>query len=86
MTFSSIRSLYTLLPLVLLAGLGWYSAAGQTSPVPNPQLASKEVNVRVEALLKKMTLDEKVGQLAQYIVGAGAGPGDSGLSYEEMVA
>jgi hypothetical protein len=79
MTFSSIRPLYALLPLVLLAGPGWYSAAAQTSPVPNPQLASKEVNARVEALLKKMTLDEKVGQLAQYVVGAGAGPGDSNL-------
>jgi beta-glucosidase len=33
-----------------------------------------------------MTLDEKVGQLTQYAVGAGAGPGDSSLSYEEMVA
>jgi beta-glucosidase len=75
-----------LLPLLLLAGLGWLPAAGQTSPVPNPQLASRELNARVEALLKKMTLDEKVGQLTQYAVGAGAGPGDSSLSYEEMVA
>jgi beta-glucosidase len=75
-----------LLPLLLLAGLGWLPAAAQTSPVPNPQLASRELNARVEALLKKMTLDEKVGQLAQYVVGAGAGPGDSSLSYEEMVA
>jgi beta-glucosidase len=86
MTYSSIRPLYALLPLVLLAGTVWFSAAAQTSPVPNPQLASKEVNARVEALLKKMTLDEKVGQLAQYIVGAGAGPGTASLSYEEMVA
>ena len=34
----------------------------QTTPVPNPQLASKELNARVEALLKKMTLEEKIGQ------------------------
>ena len=36
--------------------------------------------------MKKMTLDEKVGQLTQYIVGSGAGPGDSSLSYEEIVS
>ena len=74
-----------LLPLLLLAGLGWLPAAAQTSPVPNPQLASRELNARVEALLKKMTLDEKVGQLAQYVVGAGAGPGDSSLRDRKSV-
>ena len=51
--------------------MAWFSAAAQTSPNPNPQLASKEVNARVEALLKKMTLDEKIGQLTQYSVGSG---------------
>ena len=86
MKLFSNRPIYALLMLVLLASACCLSAAGQSGPVPNRQLASKEVNARVEALLKKMTLDEKVGQLAQYIVGAGAGPGDSSLSYEEMVA
>ena len=70
---------------MLLAGRLVFSC-GPDQPDPNPQLASKEVNARVEALLKKMTLDEKIGQLTQYVVGTGAGPGDSGLSYEEMVA
>lgn len=78
-----MRPLYGLL---LLAGFGWHLAAAQTSPVANAQLASKEVNARVDALLKQMTLDEKVGQLTQYVVGSGAGPGDSSLSYEDMVA
>ena len=86
MKFFSMRPLYALLPLALLAGPGWLSAAAQTSPVPNPQLASKELNARVEALLKKMTLDEKVGQLTQYVVGVGEGPGGTGTNYEEMVA
>ena len=86
MKFFTIRPLYALLPLVLLAGPGWFSGAAQTSPVPNPQLASKEVNARVEALLKKMTLDEKVGQLTQYVVGSGEGPGATSSNYEEMAA
>ena len=85
MKILSIRAHYTILPLVLLCGCSWFSAAAQTSPVPNPQLASKEVNARVEALLKKMTLDEKVGQLTQYVVGVGEGPGGTGTNYEEMV-
>ena len=86
MKIFSIRPLYALLPLVLLAGPGRILAVAQISAVPNPQLASKELNAHVEALLKKMTLDEKAGQLTQYVVGSGAGPGDSSLSYEEMAA
>jgi beta-glucosidase len=37
-----------------------------TAPPSNAQLASPEVEKRVEALLKQMTLDEKLGQLVQY--------------------
>jgi beta-glucosidase len=32
----------------------------------NPQLASPEIEQKVETLLKQMTLDEKIGQLVQY--------------------
>jgi beta-glucosidase len=75
-----------LLPLSLLAGFGWLSAEAQTRPVPNPQLASKELNARVEALLKQMTLDEKIGQLVQFNVGNATGPNASNLKYEELAA
>jgi beta-glucosidase len=81
-----IHSLRMLFSLSLIALLGWLPSAAQTRPVPNPQLASKELNARVEALLKKMTLDEKVGQLAQYTVEYSTGPGSSSLSYLDMVA
>jgi beta-glucosidase len=54
--------------------------------VPNAQLASSELNARVEALLKKMTLDEKVGQLAQFSAGFATGPGASNLKYDDLVA
>jgi len=40
---------------------------------------------RVEALLKQMTLDEKVGQLVQYSAGTRTGPGTGRSDYEEMV-
>jgi beta-glucosidase len=78
--------LWLLLSLLAISSLAWFPAAAQTRPVPNPQLASKELNARVEALLKKMTLDEKVGQLAQYTVEYATGPGSSNLTYDEMVA
>jgi len=42
--------------------------------------------LRVEALLKKMTLDEKIGQLVEYSVGNATGPNASNLKYEEMAA
>jgi beta-glucosidase len=75
-----------LLSILSSAGLGWLTATAQTQPVPNPQLASKEVNARVEALLKKMTLEEKVGQLAQFSVGNATGPNGSNLKYDDLAA
>ena len=86
MKIASHRSLLRVFPLLLLASLAGFSAAAQGRPVPNPQLASKELNARVEALLKKMTLDEKVGQLAQFSAGFATGPGASNLKYDDLVA
>ena len=61
-------------------------AVSQTGPDPNPQLASKEVNARVESLLKQMTLDEKIGQLVQYSAGFATGPSASNLTYDDLAA
>ena len=63
-----------------------FSSPAQSRPVPNAQLASKEVNARVDALLKKMTLDEKIGQLVQYSAGFATGPAASNLTYDDLVA
>jgi beta-glucosidase len=79
----TIRFLIAFLPIALLACT---SAAAQARTAPNPQLASKELNERVNALLKKMTLDEKVGQLVQYSAGFATGPGASNLRYDELTA
>jgi beta-glucosidase len=40
----------------------------------------------VEALLKQMTLDEKIGQLVTYSAGAPTGPGTGRSDYKEMIA
>ena len=58
------RRMGVVVALVLsVAGAG----AQTTKPAPsNPQLASPEIERRVNALLAKMTLEEKLGQLVQY--------------------
>jgi beta-glucosidase len=72
--------------LLLLVVLGCLSVPAQTDSTPNSQLDSKELNLRVEALLKKMTLEEKIGQLVQFSVGNATGPNASNLRYDEMAA
>jgi beta-glucosidase len=79
-----IRALHLSL-LFLLAGFGGVSAAAQEHLASNPQLVSKEINERVETLLKKMTLDEKIGQLVQFSAGFATGPGASNLKYDQLV-
>jgi beta-glucosidase len=72
---------------VLLAAVAAASTGAQTRPVPNEQLASKELNAKVDALLKKMTLDEKIGQLVQFSAGFATGPGSEGKNqrFDELV-
>jgi beta-glucosidase len=56
------------------------------SPGPNAQLIDKTLNKKVNALLAKMTLEEKVGQLVQFSSGAPTGPGTGRQSYNAMIA
>ena len=87
--FSSLRR-----PLValLIAGCAYlfspaFSQAQQVRP-SNAQLADPQLNAKVDALLKKMTLDEKIGQLVQFSAGFATGPGSEGKNqrFDEMVA
>jgi beta-glucosidase len=80
--FRVLRTSFLLLPILAAGCL----AAAQARTAPNPQLASKELNQRVESLLKKMTLDEKIGQLVQFSAGYSTGPGASNLRYDELAA
>src|SRR6185437_12551184 len=54
--------------------------------IPNAQLADKALNKKVEALLAKMTLEEKVGQLVQFSSGEATGPGTGRQGYDTMIA
>jgi beta-glucosidase len=54
-------------------------------PVHSP-LTDPTIERKVNALLKQMTLEEKVGQLVQYSVGTATGPGTGRTGYSEMIA
>jgi beta-glucosidase len=80
------RKHWVLILALFVAAVMCLHSPAQPHPAPNPQLASKEVNARVEALLKKMTLEEKIGQLVQYSAGFATGPKSSNLTYDDLVA
>lgn len=63
--------------------------AASTGPAPthaSAALSGKVLNDRVEALLAKMTLAEKIGQLSQYSVGTATGPGAGMEDFDALVA
>lgn len=80
--------------VLLLAGICsiWSVVAiGQTSPAPKLHSAliginDRSLDSRVDAILKGMTLQEKVGQLVQYSAGQPTGPGTGRSDYEDMIA
>jgi beta-glucosidase len=65
--------------------------AQTTSPVLAPSAAvhsslnDASSEKKLEALLQKMTLDEKVGQLVQYSAGQPTGPGTGRTDYDDMI-
>src|SRR5438874_12884178 len=48
-------------------------------------IADPRLDARVESLLRKMTLEEKIGQLVQYSAGQQTGPGTGRTDYEDMI-
>src|SRR6266446_1486536 len=62
------------------------SPAAIRSPAAMPsQLTDANSERKVEALLQKMTLKEKVGQLVQYSAGQATGPGTGRTDYDDMI-
>ena len=68
------------------------AAAQIVSPAKAPNATTQDginnpaLSARVEAILGKMTLEEKVGQLVQYSAGQPTGPGTGRSDYEDMIA
>jgi beta-glucosidase len=59
--------------------------AASTSTALHSSLDNPTVEKKIDALLRKMTLDEKVGQLVQYSVGQPAGPVTGPTEYKDMI-
>ncbi len=49
-------------------------------------IADPALDARIESILQKMTLEEKVGQLVQYSAGQPTGPGTGRSDYADMIA
>jgi beta-glucosidase len=49
-------------------------------------IAAPSLDAKVEALLRQMTLEEKVGQLVQYSAGQPTGPGTGRTDYNDMIS
>jgi beta-glucosidase len=79
--------LYTMLVLQSLVAQtgGTASAPRQGIPV-RTGIYDPSLDAKVEALLPKMTLEEKVGQLVQYSAGQPTGPSTGRTDYEDMIA
>jgi beta-glucosidase len=56
------------------------------SPSERAGIADTSLDARVESVLQRMTLEEKVGQLVQYSAGQPTGPGTGRSDYEDMIA
>ncbi|HEX4784366.1 MAG TPA: glycoside hydrolase family 3 N-terminal domain-containing protein [Candidatus Sulfotelmatobacter sp.] len=68
---------------LLISGLGMAQTPASTQ---SPGTADKNLDARVESMLKQMTLEEKVGQLVQYSAGQPTGPGTGRTDYDDMIA
>ncbi len=76
-----MRILRLVLCCVVLAGVAAAQVANPVAWADDPQVEAK-----IDALLKQMTLEEKVGQLVTYSQGAPTGPGTGRSDYKNMVA
>jgi beta-glucosidase len=81
------RKLYS---AVLYAGLCVVMSLALLGQAPSARqpagIVDKSLDARVESILQRMTLDEKVGQLVQYSAGQPTGPGTGRSDYEDMIA
>ena len=90
--FGAMKSLilrpFRLLFVFSVAAVLIAPAKAQSHAASNTELDSKDLNHRVENLLKQMTLDEKLGQLAQFSAGFATGPGaaSSNERWEDLAA
>jgi len=69
------------------SGVAQDSAPSSASNLPSSHYSLNDpvIDQKIDVLLHKMTLDEKVGQLVQYSVGQAAGPVTGPTEYKDMI-
>src|SRR5690349_8670342 len=67
--------------VVLLVSIAHAQSTPAAFNIPDPAIEQ-----RIQDLLAKMTIEEKVGQLNQYSAGQSTGPGTGRSNYTEMIA
>ena len=76
----------TLSFLLICPGMEAHSDGPASAIDARTGIYDPSLDARVESLLRKMTLEEKVGQLVQYSAGQPTGPGTGRTDYEDMIA
>ena len=71
---------------ILAVGFALISVTAAQSPIPPAWGNDPQIESKIDALVKQMTLQEKVGQLVTYSAGAPTGPGTGRSDYKEMIA
>jgi beta-glucosidase len=85
MNISIKRALSHVAQIVALAVFVFIPLSAPAQSAHPTQFASRQIDERVDALLKKMTLEEKLGQLSQYAAGYATGPNESKLTYDQLI-
>jgi beta-glucosidase len=83
------RSTATLLAyfvVCVVLGIASFSQAQAARRSPADGINDPALDARVDSILQKMTLEEKVGQLVQYSAGQPTGPGTGRSDYGDMIA
>ena len=79
-------ALLTALLSCSLLGQAATNAASRDDKREETGVNDPQLDARADALIRKMTLEEKIGQLVQYSAGQATGPGTGRSDYEDMIA
>src|SRR5579863_10522158 len=80
---------------IVLGALGLRCCAGPSPAQTNVSrpsversggIGDKDLDARSESILRRMTLEEKIGQLVEYSAGQPTGPGTGRTDYDDMIA
>jgi len=83
-----LRTLILIGIVLVCSGIGLraQSPSGGSHEIRKGGIDDPSLDARVDAILRRMTPEEKVGQLVQYSAGQPTGPGTGRTEYDDMIA